>query len=138
MKKILMSTQPEWVEKILTREKTIEIRKTRPKCELPCKVYIYQTKKNFIFKVLKWLGLCKGKVVAEFMLNKITDLQKLERIKRVGLIMYFGCMNMGQYEKYNGRYAWRIDSLKIYDKPKELSEFGLKRAFQSWGYVEEL
>ncbi len=33
-------------------------------------------------------------------------------------------------------YAWHISDLVIYDKPKELSEFGINRAFQSWGYVE--
>ena len=32
---ILMSIQPQWLEKILNREKVIEIRKTMPKCELP-------------------------------------------------------------------------------------------------------
>ena len=44
MKEILISIKPKWVEKILNGEKTIEIRKTMPKCELPCKVYIYCTK----------------------------------------------------------------------------------------------
>ena len=29
---ILMSIQPQWLEKILNREKVIEIRKTIPKC----------------------------------------------------------------------------------------------------------
>ena len=41
MKEILISIKPQWVEKILSGEKTIEIRKTMPKCKLPCKVYIY-------------------------------------------------------------------------------------------------
>lgn len=50
-------------------------------------------------------------------------------------------------------YAWHIDDLIIYDKPKELGEFTkptcipndkfyfpmqLTRPFQSWGYVDEL
>ena len=34
-------------------------------------------------------------------------------------------------------YGWHISALQIYDKPRELSEFGLTRPFQSWGYVEE-
>ncbi len=33
---------------------------------------------------------------------------------------------------------WHISNLKIYDKPKELSEFGLKRPPQSWQYIEVL
>ena len=44
MKSILISIKPEWVAKILNGEKTIEIRKTAPKCELPIDVYIYCTK----------------------------------------------------------------------------------------------
>lgn len=47
MKSILISIQPQWVEKILNGEKTIEIRKTKPNIKhikLPCKVYIYCSK----------------------------------------------------------------------------------------------
>lgn len=41
-------------------------------------------------------------------------------------------------------YSWHISELKIYDRPKELSEFyskgkkSIKRPPQSWCYVEEL
>lgn len=44
MKSILISIRPEWVAKILNGEKTIEIRKTFPNCDLPIDVYIYCTK----------------------------------------------------------------------------------------------
>lgn len=43
MKAIMISIQPQWVEKILNGEKKIEIRKSMPKCQLPCKVFIYCT-----------------------------------------------------------------------------------------------
>lgn len=95
MKAILISIKPEWVEKILNGEKTIEIRKTIPKCELPIKVYIYCTndQKHLVapFEFLEgWFyreynnntsyacgctsrmgETINGKVVAEFTLNKI-------------------------------------------------------------------
>lgn len=32
MKSVLISIQPKWVEKIANGEKTIEVRKTAPKC----------------------------------------------------------------------------------------------------------
>lgn len=35
-------------------------------------------------------------------------------------------------------YRWHISDLEVYDTPKELNEFGLKRPPQSWCYVEEL
>ena len=42
-KAVLLSIRPEWCEKILGGEKTVEIRKTRPKLEPPFKCYIYCT-----------------------------------------------------------------------------------------------
>ena len=45
-KAILISIKPEWVEKILNGEKTVEIRKTFPNCKMPIDVYIYCTKSN--------------------------------------------------------------------------------------------
>lgn len=71
------------------------------------------------------------------------------------------CLSFNDIKKYIGInfhekrfYGWHISNLKIYDKPKELSEFKgrklvwrgnnhiheyekLTRPFQSWGYVYE-
>jgi len=44
MKAILISIQPQWVAKILSGEKTIEVRKTFPRHYEPIEVYIYCTK----------------------------------------------------------------------------------------------
>ena len=154
MKAIMISIKPEWVEKILKREKTIEIRKTMPKCELPCKVYIYCTKGRILWlhhKETIVLGdtkftsyLLNGKVVAEFTLNIVecftTDYRRdVEQTTRILEKACSNCVEAMEYEENRPcLYAWHIDNLKIYDKPKELSEFGIKRAFQSWGYVEEI
>ena len=42
MKSIILSVQPQWIEKILNNEKTIEVRKSCPQ-ETPFKVYVYCT-----------------------------------------------------------------------------------------------
>ena len=42
-KAVMLSIRPKWVEKIANGEKTIEVRKTRPKLETPFKAYIYCT-----------------------------------------------------------------------------------------------
>ena len=42
-KAVLISIRPKWCEKIVNGEKTIEVRKTRPKLETPFKVYVYCT-----------------------------------------------------------------------------------------------
>jgi len=87
MKSIMISIKPELVEKILNGEKTIEIRKTMPKCELPIKVYIYCNKindsfikncKEIVEKYYHSRYLCsksnkiysnREKILAEFTLN---------------------------------------------------------------------
>lgn len=95
MKSILISIKPEWVAKILNGEKTIEIRKTAPKCELPIDVYIYCThgyklndlrKENIgiEFGISKsksnnviWLipPIINGKVVAKFTLREVEEIK---------------------------------------------------------------
>lgn len=82
-----MSIQPKWVEKILSGEKTIEVRKTAPK-EVPFKVYVYCTKtmphnrrlwaskRNYYYIDDRCHNLfdyeLNGKVVAEFICNKVS------------------------------------------------------------------
>lgn len=43
MKSVLISIQPKWCELIANGKKTIEVRKTRPKIDVPFKCYIYCT-----------------------------------------------------------------------------------------------
>lgn len=44
MESVLLSVRPKWCELIANGEKTIEVRKTKPKLETPFKCYIYCTK----------------------------------------------------------------------------------------------
>lgn len=69
MKSVMLSIQPKWVEKIANGEKTIEVRKSRPKIETPFKCYIYVTKPKKWFRFSSWgyasdesLWLSNGKV----------------------------------------------------------------------------
>lgn len=43
--------------------------------------------------------------------------------------------DIDNYGKGKDLYAWHIKKLEIFEKPKELSDFGLKKAPQSWCYV---
>lgn len=53
MKAVLMSIKPEWCEKIESGEKTVEIRKTKPKIDTPFKVYIYCTQEKRLLHKFK-------------------------------------------------------------------------------------
>ena len=161
-KAIIISIRPEYVCKILNGEKTIEIRKTMPKCELPCKVYIYCTKPRkwwrysscgytsdeLLWKTKDKIKMCdgfefyyeiqdcvviNGKVVAEFILNKVDTLERdlndwLPKNRYDVSNDLLKNINLNQNELWNcgqGKilYAWHIDDLKVYDKPKLLQVF---------------
>lgn len=48
MKSVMISIKPKWCELIASGQKTIEVRKTAPKCDVPFKCYIYCTKEHDI------------------------------------------------------------------------------------------
>jgi predicted transcriptional regulator len=188
MKAVLISIQPKWVEKIASVEKTIEVRKTKPNLKTPFKCYIYETKAKQIERLdgcdITYYG--RGKVIGEFVCDRI------DRIGKRGINNNFdycylslnewgnddieieitdihkSCISKSELNAYGANssclYAWHINDLKIYDKPKELSEFRkpcdrfldcitckrlvindflscdnkIARPPQSWCYVEEL
>ena len=87
-KAVLISIRPKWCEKIASGEKTIEVRKTRPKLDTPFRCYIYCTLQgcNEFFRVDlggdvakwnrgKWWDR-KGKVIGEFTCERIYEIRK--------------------------------------------------------------
>nr|DAK79993.1 MAG TPA: helix-turn-helix domain-containing protein [Caudoviricetes sp.] len=93
MKSVLISIKPKWCELIASGKKTIEVRKTRPKCDTPFKCYIYctlselLTRSHYNSKIyvatnkkyqneLERVGntTLSGKVIGEFICNKIDRL----------------------------------------------------------------
>lgn len=51
MKTVLISIQPKWCELILSGDKTLEIRKNKPKLITPFKCYIYCTQAKNIYRI---------------------------------------------------------------------------------------
>lgn len=140
-KAVLISIHPRWCEKIAGGEKTIEVRKTRPKLETPFRCYIYCTMDHPYISVscaeldklnyrTNTVGRCNGKVIGEFTCDAITRVnicgfwddsgkQLDNRLKETCLTSEKLCDYLG--EKVG--YGWHISDLRIYDTPKELSEF---------------
>lgn len=176
-KAVMLSIRPKWCEKIARGEKTIEVRKTRPKLDTPFKCYIYCTLQgcNEFFRVDlgrdvakwnrgKWADR-KGKIIGEFTCDRIYELAPLNHapddVEKQACLTREEIVN---YLKGTG-YGWHISAMKIYDKPRELSEFRrscpnswycescsmywgnngtcgneslqIKSAPQNWCYVEE-
>ena len=136
-KAVLISIRPEWVRKILNGQKTIEVRKTRPKMDKPFKCYIYKCG--------------NGKVIGEFLCDEIININGAGRIPSDAARPT--CLEPAELHQYLGAatgFGWHISNLRIYDTPRELWEFtGLRetkfgaepvqitRPPQSWRYVEE-
>ena len=145
MKAVLISTRPKWCERIASGWKTVEVRKTRPNIATPFKCYIYCTMPNTKdpHQLLEIHGSdgkirkANGKVIGEFVCSHIEPLKPA--LEPYGIYdidddyLMRTCLTHDAFWKYgNGAtlYGWHISDLKIYDKPKELSEF--------WAYNEGL
>ncbi len=188
-KAVMLSIRPKWCEKIARGEKTIEVRKTRPKMDTPFKCYIYCTNRrpflvwgdvfrgDWFTEFTRISGYSRaeadkiwdvfnGHIVGEFTCDRIYELAPLNHapddVEKQACLTREEIVN---YLKGTG-YGWHISAMKIYDAPRELSEFRrscpnswycescamhrenngtcgneslqIKRAPQSWCYVEAM
>jgi predicted transcriptional regulator len=138
-KAVLISIRPEWTRLILSGEKTIEVRKTHPHIKTPFKCYIYCTKGKgnsgptthffesddgtFYSDGRTFSAFLSGTVIGEFVCDEIIEDRHGENAL---LFENKGWVPFDVQKKYATKqilYGWHISELKIYDKPKELSEF---------------
>ena len=142
-KAVLISIRPEWVEKILSGEKTLELKKTRPKLETPFKVYIYCTNQK---NIMLWnarsyiyvddhnhnaFDRCwNGSVVGEFVCDRIDTINPETEPHGIydvddDFVVQTRLVDgaLWDYGKGATLYGWHISKLKIYDTPKELPQF---------------
>ncbi len=142
MKAVLISIKPKWCEFIASGKKTVEVRKTKPKIDVPFKCYIYCTmgklpkyiynenlEKESIYA--KHPDIINGKVIGEFVCDRIDEIYQCNS----GWVEENACISKDEFFDYLGiprgahmgydkkAYAWHISNLVIYDKPKELFEF---------------
>lgn len=145
MKSVLISIKPTWCAKISSGEKTIEVRRTRPKLDVPflCHIYCTSVKSMPLDPYVKLhsqtggaVDEWSGKVFGSFICGAIYE------IGGDAIPPEFGekaCLPLADIHKYVGQhgYGWQISEMQVYDKPLELGELGITRPPQSWCYVEE-
>lgn len=106
MKAVLISIQAKWCNLIASGKKTVEVRKSKPKIDVPFKCYIYCTKKekDVFFTEEVFDGqkggyaiphVGNGKIVGEFVCNRIDD---------------FYCCSVPYRERNNLGYGAFIDN----------------------------
>ncbi|PWM58079.1 MAG: hypothetical protein DBX93_01930 [Oscillospiraceae bacterium] len=163
MKSVLTSIRPKWCGLIASGKKTIEARKTYPKLPTPFKCYIYCTKdpklsfwrsKTYAYADDRSHNMYdirgNGKVIGEFVCDKVdtlfNDSGNLENymhdilpeiLKNTAMCLHEFGAYVGNRGKGKNIYGWHISDVKIYDKPRELRDFGKMRAPQSYMYVED-
>ena len=128
-KAVMLSIRPKWCEKIISGEKTVEVRKNRPKLETPFKCYIYETQ-GWVEKDGIMVFRLGGRVIGEFTCDRIFPINVFDNGSIQNWLfehMEQSCLTYEELAGYigNGRtgYGWHISDLKIYDTPKELTEF---------------
>ncbi len=165
-KAVMLSIQPRWCELIANGEKTMEVRKTRPKLETPFKCYIYCTMDHPYISVscgeldklnyrTNTVGRCNGKVIGEFTCDRIYGLAPLNHAPDD--VEQQACLTREEIVRYlkGVGYGWHISDLQIYDEPVDITNFRncngceymgdcdtycwkpMQRPPQSWCYVEE-
>lgn len=163
----MISVKPRFCDLIAREKKKIEVRKTIPKTEIPFKCYIYCTRakrseklysngtvivkdtRKLLDPSIRYPGSkifqrWNGKVIGEFVGKAILPISITysDTNSRLALREFpYTCLTDKEIMDYlgNGKtgYGWHISDLIIYDKPKDLSVFGLKRPPQSWCYAKE-
>lgn len=119
---IVISINPEHVENIINGTKKFEYRTKAAKCDVG-KIIIYETTPV-------------KKIVAEVEIIDVlmmTPSQLWSETKAVSGISkeYFDAY----FKNRKVAYAYKLGAIKVYDKPRELKEFGLRFAPQSFVYV---
>ena len=114
-KALMISIRQEHAFKILTGKKTLEIRTWIPKGYVGW-VYVYVTKgKPYLVKFYNDYPIQK---INDYTYQELLDDGNVPMNGKVAFRFWFD-----DYEYFDEFYAWHINDLEIFDKPKELIEF---------------
>lgn len=134
MKSVMLSIRPKWCEKIASGEKTIEVRKTKPKLETPFKCYIYCTQSGVALGA--WGK--HGKVIGEFTCDRIDEydddtifsFRHEDYARWNDFDLDRACIHPEDFQNYaNGKwlYGWHIVGLRHVQQQQ--------RYLQQWGFA---
>lgn len=134
-KAVLLSIHPKWAEKIYSGEKAVEWRKTFPtEAEPGTPVLIYETSPVcMVTGLFYWVS-------KEALIIREPDFEGQEINPTAKRIIEAGCVLLDDLKKYQGAkgviFGWECRCKMKFSEPRPLSDYGLKRAPQSWQYVE--
>lgn len=124
MKALLLSINPEYVERILQGTKKYEYRKRLAK-ETINKIYIYST-----FPVMKVVGTVEVLDRLEYPPSTLWEKTKANAgISRSKFRKYF--------QNCKSAFAYKLGDVSVFDTPRDLADFGISAAPQSFVYIDE-
>lgn len=135
MQAVILSIRKEWARLILSGDKTLEIRKTKPnycaftisKATYPLRVFLYESKANG----------GRGMIVGWVDYEGVQEIPADADAETVRATAARACLRVQDFDTYRrGRtvYAWRLgEPHKI--EPLGLMRFGIDRAPQSWQWL---
>lgn len=124
-KAVLLSVKPEFWEKILSGEKTLEIQKSAPKSKdgrvfrWPLEVIVYVSGTGMVlgeFLCPGWMMTNMPEMLVERSCVSVEDLRA--------------------YAKGRSLYGWFVTNVKKYYSPHTLADFGVQRAPVSWRFID--
>jgi predicted transcriptional regulator len=127
--KVLMSIKPKYADKIFSGEKKWEYRKQPPKLLMDIKSVV---------TIVVYASAPISKVIGEF----TTVYMSNNSVNRIWYITgNWGGVSAKEFLDYFGcaekAYAIRIREKRLYDTPKPLSDYGIKRPPQNFMYLKE-
>lgn len=123
MSTMLLSIKPQYAKVILEGKKQYEFRKSRPK--------------NDVNKIIFYASSPQKQVVGEAEIEKILEgtpagIWKIAK-SAAGITKNFF---FTYYHGKNRAIAYKLTNVIVYDEPKSLSDYGIKRAPQSYVYID--
>ena len=118
---VILSLHQKWWQKMVTGEKILELRKTKPQCMVPFRVLVYVT----------------GGVgaVGEFICPEVMEIKNFREAERKSTVPARDIYNYAARSR-NNVYGWGVSAVEEYEKPLPLATLGIKRVPQSWQYIK--
>lgn len=119
---VILSILPQYWEKIMSGQKTLELRLSAPICEPSFPVLVYVSKR-------------KKSLVGAFFCTGVETIQEptAEMLEQI-------CVTEQEFNEYaKGRAVklWRISNVECFRNPVPIEKIGLKQGPQSWRYFDK-
>ena len=127
MLEVMLAVRPKWMRLIFRGMKSTELRLSKPNTAEPFLVDLYETKSD------SGRGAVVGQCLC-YLAARVTNPSEMTALQGSS------CVTAADMRKYSAQRhisAWYLAEVKKFKEPRQLSEYGIAHAPQSWCYVKE-